>query len=120
MSLVDIELEIAKEYEKYYKNALEYAKKIKEKAYEIFKDRLIAVYLFGSVVKGTWIPLKSDIDILIIVDLPKEITRKAFWKAEIALKILKELNLPEIFQIHILSKEDFKEFEKFIDKKIKI
>ena len=120
MSLIDLELEISKKFEKYYKNVFEYAKKIRKKAEEIFKDKLISVYLFGSLIKGNWIPLKSDIDILIVVNLDSKITRKAFWKAEISTKILKELDLPEIFQLHILSLEDFKKFEKMIDKKVEI
>ena len=120
MDLVDIEKEIAEEYKKYYENAIYYAKKIKEKAFEIFKEKLIDIYLFGSVAKGKYIPLKSDIDILIVVDLPSEIIRKAFWKAKIVTEILESLRLPDIFQIHIINKEDFEKFEKMIDYKIKI
>jgi predicted nucleotidyltransferase len=66
ISLTEIQREIVKENEKYFKNYLSWGRKIKKIAKKLLgKD--VRVLIFGSVVKGTWGP-NSDIDVLIISD----------------------------------------------------
>lgn len=112
MKGLDIALEIAKRKMKVFKNYKEIARKIKEVAREVLKDKEARVIVFGSVVKGKQNPL-SDLDILIItekankIDYGKTVT-------EIEKKVKKDLIGVEF---HIVTKEIFENwYKKFLDK----
>lgn len=79
---------------KYFENYLDYAKIIKDKAQSILGD--VKVLVFGSVIKGNYLP-NSDIDILIISDNAPE---NLFEEVKIKHEILKAFeNHP--FEIHL-------------------
>ena len=109
--LVDELIERKKKNEKYFKNYREYALKIKEISKQSLKDPRVLV--FGSVVKGNWIPNKSDIDVLIISE---SVVNKATWLNDQKIRILKQIaDLDSPFQLHFATPEVYREwYEKFI------
>jgi len=58
-SELDLLIEEAKEEEKYFKNYLSWAKKIKRKAQKLLGDK-IKVFVFGSILRKNEVP--GDID----------------------------------------------------------
>jgi predicted nucleotidyltransferase len=88
-------------------NHKEYLKKINKNIKIVLKDA--QVYLFGSVIEGNLVAA-SDIDILIIADIPK----KHLKRAEIVAKIEEKSGLPlsHPFEFHLLNQE---EFDKWIE-----
>lgn len=96
-TFVDIWVEEQRERERYFKDPLRYARKIKKIAKEILKD--VRVYLFGSAVKGTLKP-NSDIDLLIV---SPSINRKR--ESEIRVRVYKKFGLLDPFEIHIVKPE---------------
>jgi len=113
-ALIDLELETAKEWRRYYENPRAYAEKIKHIARK--RDKSVRVILFGSVVKGTMKP-NSDIDVLIVTNLAKEVNKRLKLRMEIA----EEIGECTPFEIHIVTPEEHKNwYEKFIDKYIEI
>ena len=113
MNEIEILIKEAKKEEKYFKNYLNYAEKIKREAEKLLGK--VKVYVFGSVLKKDEVP--RDIDILIISSKFKTNTHRS----EIRNKILENLNLPAIFEIHLITPKEYKEWYKnFIDKKIEI
>ena len=111
-SLVDILIERKREKEKYFRNYLKYAKLIKKLALRELKE--VKVYVFGSIVKGNFLPT-SDIDILIVSkNTPKNVSERARIQA----KILKKIGIGSPFEIHLINEKEFEWYEKFIDKRI--
>jgi hypothetical protein len=116
MSLTEMLFETRKKREKYFENYLEYAKKIKERAREILGE--VKVFVFGSVLKGDYHPVLSDIDILIVS--PKA-PKDASEKSKIKIKILSEFELGNPFEIHLVTPEDYEDwYSRFIKEKIEI
>lgn len=87
-NLFDILVDRKKRNQKYFLNYAEYGGKIKEIAKRILDNDSARVIIFGSVVKGTWIPNTSDIDILIVSE---KVENRASWQSKIRTKILGEL-----------------------------
>ncbi|RLI97063.1 MAG: DNA polymerase subunit beta [Candidatus Aenigmatarchaeota archaeon] len=113
-TLGDLLLERKIENEKYFRNFLKYAKIAKRIAEKELKD--VRVFIFGSIVKKEHTPA-SDIDLLIISkNMPKRISERA----KIQAKILKKIGIFSPFEIHMVNEEEFKWYEKFIDKKIEV
>lgn len=112
-SIIDTQIEIIKIYEKFRKNYLDYAKKIKEFAKEIYKDNFLFLAVFGSTVKGNYKPW-SDIDIAIV--LKNYIDE--FERIKILKRIRKEFGDINPFEVHFFTEEDWKKKEKLIDKYI--
>lgn len=111
-SLVDGLIERKKKNEKYFQNYRDYALKIKEiVGKQPLRDPRVLV--FGSVVKGTWIPNRSDIDILIISD---DVKMSASWQNDLKLKILRQIaDLSSPFELHFATPVVYKEwYEGFI------
>jgi predicted nucleotidyltransferase len=108
---IDELIERKKKNEKYFKNYIEYASKIKEIAKQTLRNP--RVFVFGSVVKGTWIPNKSDIDILIISE---DVTKSASWQSEQKVRIPTQIaDLSSPFELHFATPEIYKSwYEKFI------
>ena len=84
-------------------NFKKYLRKINESTQAVFKYP--KVFLFGSAIEGNLV-VGSDIDILIIADVPKNHLKRA----EIAAKIEEKAKLPLVhpFEFHILTDEEFK------------
>lgn len=90
---------------KYLQNYLLYAKKIKEKAKRILTKPIVLV--FGSVVKGEYLP-NSDIDILVISpDAPDNLSESA----RIKLELTKDFE-PGIFEIHLVTPQRYENWYK--------
>lgn len=84
------------------KNHKEYLKIINKNIKLVLKESQI--YLFGSIIEGNLVAA-SDIDILIIADIPK----KHLKRAEIIASIEEKSGLPlsHPFEFHLLTQEEF-------------
>lgn len=89
------------------KNYKEYLKIINKNIKLVLKDA--HVYLFGSILEGNLVAA-SDIDILIIADVPK----KHLKRAEIIAKIEEKSGLPlsHPFEFQLLTQEEFDTWNK--------
>ena len=115
-TLVDFLIEQKKRNEKYFLNYRKYANWIKKELAEKKGGKeleSLRVIVFGSVPKGTWIPNKSDIDILII---SPSVSKSATWQSDLKLEILRALgDLTAPFEFHFATPEEYRNwFEKFI------
>lgn len=113
-TLIDLKIEVLKEWEKYYKNMKFYLKKVKS----IVKkhDRSAKIMLFGSQAKGAAKP-NSDIDVLIISKLAEDTASRIKLRLEIA----KKIGSATPFEIHIVTLEEYEKwYKKFIDRKVEI
>lgn len=104
-------VELAKHRAKVFRNLNNYLKTVRETVREL--DRDAEIYIFGSIVEGTY-TLSSDIDILIVTEQPPEKILVKLW----------ERGIGDPFEIHIVKKEILKtykrksklvEIEEFID-----
>jgi uncharacterized protein len=115
MSFIDFLIENKKRNEKYFLNYKDYGLKIKKIAMKILSDDSTRVLIFGSVPKGTWIPNKSDIDVLVISE---KIKSKVHWQSELKTQIFAELGdqfAP--FEIHTVTPENYQDwYSRFISK----
>ncbi|MGC8981897.1 MAG: nucleotidyltransferase domain-containing protein [Minisyncoccia bacterium] len=109
MELGELLLEIKKNYEKYFKNPIYYARKIKNKAKKLLgKDTKI--YLFGSIVRKNF-TYSSDIDILIVSKRLKNLKNRS----RLRLKLLEDIGEDSPFEIHLSTPEIYENFyKKFI------
>lgn len=89
------------------KNHRKYLKTINKNIKLVLKDA--QVYLFGSILEGNLVAA-SDIDILIIADVPK----KHLKRAEIIAKIEEKSGLPlsHPFEFQLLTQEEFDTWNK--------
>jgi predicted nucleotidyltransferase len=111
-TLVDMLIEQKERNQKYFLRYRDYARTIKRTVGKYGLDDA-RVLVFGSVVKGKWIPNKSDIDILII---SKKVSNSASWQTDLKVKALEEIgDLGAPFEIHFASPRVYSEwFQKFI------
>ena len=110
MNLTGLLLHQKKEEEKYFKNYSSYARKIAIMARESLPD--VKVFLFGSVLKNEQTP-SSDIDLLVF---SKKMPPRLSKRNRIKVKILKEVGFFSPFELHLVDKEEFEFYKKFIDK----
>jgi len=91
-------------------NFKKYLKNINESIKAVLKDS--EVFLFGSAIEGNLVAA-SDIDILIIAEVPKNHLKRA----EITAKIEEKARLPLVhpFDFHILTNEELKTWIKIYD-----
>lgn len=95
--------------EKYFKNYLAFVKIVKERAQNILPD--VKVLIFGSVIKGEYLP-SSDIDILIISEkVPPEI----FAQTKIKYELLKDFEANP-FELHLVTPKVFENWYKLFIK----
>ncbi len=114
ITLVDLLMEVMREWRKYYENPMDYLKKIKSIVRK--HDPEAQIILFGSIVKGSLRP-DSDIDVLIITKLASNI----YERLKLRIDIAKEIGDSTPFEIHIITPEEYnKWYKKFIDKHIPI
>ncbi|MEM0480653.1 MAG: nucleotidyltransferase domain-containing protein [Candidatus Aenigmatarchaeota archaeon] len=90
---------------------------IKNVAKKILKDKNVKVIVFGSVVKGSFHPILSDIGILVISkNVPYVLER-----GKILAKIFEKIeNQFAPFQIHLIKPSEYEWYKRFIDKKVEI
>jgi len=111
---VDFQLDLLKIFEKYHNNIDKYVQDIKILVKK--HDPNVEIFLFGSYVKG-FMRKDSDIDVLIITDLAKEVGARVRLRMEIAEKI-GELTP---FETHIITQDEYENwYKKFIDKYIEV
>ncbi|BCU66701.1 DNA polymerase subunit beta [Sulfolobales archaeon HS-7] len=91
-------------------HAREYVREIKRICVEKI-DPDCRVILFGSVVRGNY-RADSDIDVLLVIELADDV-----WKrAEVALKIHRELGFSDPLELHIVTPRIYEEwYKRFID-----
>ena len=110
MNLTGLLLHQKREEEKYFRNYLLYAKEAAIVAKESLPD--VKLYLFGSILRKEATPA-SDIDLLIFSEkMPKKLSERN----KIKVKILKEIGFFSPFELHLVDKEEFEFYKKFIDK----
>ena len=110
MTLVDFLIEQKNRNQKYFLEYEKYASLIKHIASEVLRQKQseLRVLVFGSVVRGNWLPNKSDIDILIISE---GVSLSAHWQSQVRQEIFEALNdafAP--FQIHFATRERYKDW----------
>ena len=109
-TLIDFLIEKKQRDEKYFKNYLFWAKKIKKEAKKNLED--VRVLLFGSVIKKQTEP-GSDIDVLIISPQLKSPEKKS----KILTEILREIGQSSPFEIHLVTPEEYRNwYQRFIKK----
>jgi len=100
----------------YFKNWRKYAEEICISLKKILPDVMVVV--FGSVIRGDYVPSLSDIDVLVVSNNVGDI----IWQAKINLyinSILKSDVTP--FEFHYSNWKDYEEFyKKFFNPKIEI
>jgi predicted nucleotidyltransferase len=96
------------------KNYKKYLAKIYSSSKEILKDSKL--YIFGSVIEGKNVG-GSDIDLLIIANVPKN----HLIRTQIIANIEEKAGLPlsHPFEIHLLSSEEFKIWKRIYNLKFK-
>jgi len=112
-SEIDLLIEEAKKEEKYFKNYLFWARKIKKEVENLLGN--VMVFVFGSILNKNEVP--QDIDILIIS--PKLKTSES--KNEVRKKIWEKIGFFTPFEIHLITTEEYRDWYKnFIKEKIEI
>ncbi len=110
LTLVDFLIEQKNRNQMYFLEYKKYASLIKQVASEVLhqKKSEFRVLVFGSVVRGNWLPNKSDIDILIISD---RVSLSAHWQSQVRLRIFEALtDAFGPFQIHFTTPERYKDW----------
>ena len=94
-------LEIMRQTNEFFKNHKKYLKKIESSIKLILKDS--QTYLFGSIIEGNLVA-GSDIDILVIANVPKNHLKRA----EVIAAIEENVGLPisHPFEFHLLNQEE--------------
>lgn len=106
-------MEVVRKFEEFRKDFIKHAREIKEIALENFGDA--SIYVFGSVMKGKYHPM-SDVDLAVVVSRDvDESERIDFYR-----KIRKEFGILHPYEIHILNREEWRVYEKFVKDFIKI
>jgi uncharacterized protein len=108
---VDLLIQRKKKDEKYFTNYMKYAKVIKNVSTKSLEGARVLV--FGSVIKGNWVPNKSDIDVLIISN---KVLKSGVWQSELKLNMLQEIgDITAPFDIHFATPEIYNSwFKNFI------
>ncbi len=115
MSLMDLQRKIVERELEYYQNLEKYLKVIKRNAERVFEKA--EVYLFGSVAEGRYIPGKSDIDVLVVVEkAPKTVSELV----ELKLKVLEGIDLFSPFEIHVVDSKGFEHYRRMCKKLVKV
>ena len=111
---MDIVRELLKEREKrirIFKNYIEYVGIVKKIARDLLGDA--KVYVFGSVVKGDYHPILSDIDVAVVTSC-RDRKKHLELKAEVARLF------GDNFEIHVLNENEWRFYKRFIDKFIEV
>ncbi len=100
---------------KYFDEWYKYSKIIKGMAFELLGSA--EVYVFGSVVNGEAHPVLSDIDVLVVSEnMPNGHEERARLKSE----MLKRIGPMNPFEIHLVNREEFEWYRRFLNKCVEI
>jgi len=111
-TLVDLLIERRIKEEKYFKDYLNYVRKIKKIATKLLGK--VRVLVFGSVIKGQAEP-GSDIDVLIISPKLKDSKKKSEIRAQIFKK-----GFGSPFEIHLVTPEEYQNWYRYFIKEDQI
>lgn len=103
------------ENRKHFENWESFARKVCKAIKLKLNDPEARVIVFGGVVKGTWNPAFSDIDILIVSD---KVVDDPLWRAKTSIWLRNEAIEDAFapFQFHYVTKEKFEGwYRKFVD-----
>ena len=115
-SFMDIQREVAKKHEKYFKELEKYLQIIKKKAKEILGDDM-EIYLFGSALEGDWVAGSSDIDVSIVGNIPKTVS----GMSKVKTKIFEEIgDFFAPFEFHFATPQEFEIYSGLVKKLKKI
>ena len=109
-TIIDFQIEMLKVFEKYYRDVNRYVKDVKVLVRK--HDPVAKVMLFGSYVKGS-MRKDSDIDVLIVTDLAKDVS----FRVNLRMEIAERIGDLTPFEIHIVTFDEYENwYKKFIDK----
>jgi len=108
VSLMDLQMEIVRKFEKFRKNYKKYVNEIRDLAVTIFGKA--EVYVFGSVVEGRTHPM-SDVDVAVVVEDASEDKRIEFYR-----EIRKNFGMLHPFEIHVVTEREWETYKRFIKK----
>ena len=97
-----------KKRERIFRDYIKYAKEIKEIAKEFYGD--VRLFVFGSVIRGDYNFMHSDIDIAVITDRKDGIYE---FKAKVA-------KISDVFEVHVMDERMWEFYKRFIDRWIEI
>lgn len=115
VTLTDFQIETVKRFRELRKNYVENVRRIKDLAKEIFGEKLLSVYVFGSVIEGRERPM-SDVDVAIVL------SKKAGEEERVKLyRRVRETFGLHPFEIHVITSEDWERwYKKFIEKFVEV
>jgi len=113
--LTDIQIEIIRKFREIRRNYVDNTRRIKDLAKEVFGNRLVSVYVFGSVIEGKDEPM-SDVDVAVVLcDSAGEEERMKLYK-----KIREHFGLHP-FEIHILTSAEWENwYRRFVKRFVEI
>jgi len=114
-TLTDFQIEIVKRFRELRKNYIKNVEKIKDLAKDVFGEKLLSVYVFGSVVEGKDHPM-SDVDVAIVLSegTNEEERMKLYRKVREAFGL-------HPFEIHVITSEEWEKwYKKFVKNFIEI
>jgi len=116
-ALLELQRKVVEKERKYFENLPAYLKTLAKLIEETLGSEA-RILLFGSVVRGNFIPGKSDIDILVV---SPNVPRQIHERSKIVARYLKTIgdNFAP-FEIHFATPEEFKGwYQKFIKNEFK-
>ncbi len=114
-TLTDIQIEIVKKFRELRRDYIKNVRKIKELAREIFGEKLLSVYVFGSVVEGEEHPM-SDVDVAVVLsEKAGEDERMKLYR-----KVRESFGLHP-FEIHVITSEEWERwYRRFVKNFIEV
>ena len=111
-AFIEMQRKVAEEEKKYFLDPVRYVQSLKE----IAEERLgspVRVIIFGSAVRGEWVPGRSDIDVLIISD---RVPESIHDRSEIVSEFLRSIgDLCAPFEVHFANQQLFENwYSRFI------
>ena len=115
MKAVELAKRIYDRRRKYFENLDHYLGVISDRVRKLLPDA--RVYLFGSVVEGNYVPGKSDIDVLVVVE---KAPKTASELVELRLKVLEGIDFFSPFEVHVVDEKRFELYKKMCKKLVRV
>lgn len=114
MKYIDILIERANRRKEYFRHRRRYLRRIKQLMRGMVPHA--KVYLFGSVARGDyWI--NSDIDVLIV---SPSMPSRSMERSRISAEVHSAIGHGSPFELHLVTPDEMKWYNRFIDKKIEV